>query len=89
MDENLRQPHNIIIEDRKKFTLTGIKDVLSFDDETVTLNTVLGKLVLKGAGLHILNFINETGDLSGEGKIYAIAYTAEEKSGGFISRLFR
>lgn len=89
MEEAVRQNHNVIIEDRRKFTLTGIKDVVSFDDETVALETALGRLVIKGAGLHIINFNNETGDLSGEGKIYAFVYTAEEKSRGIMSRLFK
>ncbi|MEE1055518.1 MAG: YabP/YqfC family sporulation protein, partial [Acutalibacteraceae bacterium] len=40
--------HNIIVEDRKKFTLTGVKDVVSFDEETVCLETFLGRLVIKG-----------------------------------------
>ena len=89
MEEAVRKNHNIIIEDRKKFTLTGIKDVVSFDEETIALDTYLGRLIIKGSGLHITNFANETGDLLGEGKIYAFAYTIEEKNRGFFSRLFK
>ena len=89
MEENLRVNHNIIVEDRKKYTLTGIKDVLSFDEETVVLSTPLGKLVIKGNGLQIQNFNNETGDLSGTGKIHAFAYTVAEERGGFFSRIFK
>lgn len=89
MEETLRQNHNVIIEDRKKFTLTGIKEVLSFDDETVMLETTLGRLAVKGAGLHILSFEAESGDLSGEGRIHAFIYTSQESGGGFFSRLFR
>ncbi len=89
MEENIRRNHNAIIEDRKKITLTGIKDVLSFDEETVLLDTVMGKLTIKGAGLHIINFDTKSGDLSAEGKLYAFAYTGEEKSGGLFSRIFK
>lgn len=89
LEEAVRQNHNVIIEDRRKFTLTGIKDVLSFDEETVMLETALGRLAIKGSGLHILNFNTETGDLSGEGRVHAFIYTAEEKSGGLLSRIFR
>ena len=56
MEENVRLNHNIIVEDRKKMTLTGVKDVLSFDEETVVLDTSLGRLTVKGSGLHIVNF---------------------------------
>lgn len=89
MEDAIRQNHNIIIEDRKKFTLTGVKDVLSFDDETITLETHLGKLVIKGSLLHIINFSNEIGELSGEGKVHAFVYTSEDSGRSFLSRLFR
>lgn len=88
MEENLRN-NNIIIENRKKFTLSGIKDVISFDEETVMLNSSQGRLVIKGMGLHIQSFEAETGDLIGEGKVNAVVYTADETSGGFFSKLFR
>ena len=71
MEEVIRSNHNIIIEDRKKLTLSGVKDVISFDDETLLLETALGRLTVKGAGLHIVNFDTASGDLFAEGKIYA------------------
>lgn len=89
MDEVIRSNQNIIIEDRKKLTLSGVKDVISFDDETLLLETVLGRLTVKGAGLHIVNFDTASGDLFAEGKIYAVVYTSDEKNGGFFSRVFR
>ncbi len=89
MEEVIRSNHNIIIEDRKKLTLSGVKDVISFDDETLLLETVLGRLTVKGAGLHIVNFDTASGDLFAEGKIYAAVYTSDEKNGGFFSRVFR
>ena len=89
MDEVIRSNQNIIIADRKKLTLSGVKDVISFDDETLLLETVLGRLTVKGAGLHIVNFDTASGDLFAEGKIYAAVYTSDEKNGGFFSRVFR
>ena len=89
MDEVIRSNQNIIIEDRKKLTLSGVKDVISFDDETLLLETVLGRLTVKGAGLHIVNFDTARGDLFAAGKIYAAVFTSDEKNGGFFSRVFR
>lgn len=89
LEDVVRQNHNIILENRKKFTLTGIKDVSSFDEETVILISALGKLVLKGANLHILNYDTQSGDLLGEGRIHALIYTADETEKGFFSRIFR
>lgn len=89
MEEVLNKNHSIITENRKKITLSGINQVLSFDDETIMLDTCCGKLAIKGMGLHIVNFNVESGDLSAEGKINALIYTAEENIGGFLSRIFR
>ncbi len=89
MEDNIRVNQSVIIENRKKFVISGVKDVISFDEETVMLDTTLGKMVIKGDNLHIMNFNNESGDITGEGKVHAMIYTADEKSGGFFSKLFR
>ena len=89
MEDNIRVNQTVIIENRKKFVISGVKDVISFDEETVMLDTTLGKMVIKGDNLHIMNFNNESGDITGEGKVHAMIYTADEKSGGFFSKLFR
>lgn len=89
MEEAVRRNHNIIVEDRKKLTVAGVRQVLSFDEETVMLETELGKLAVKGTGLHITSFNTETSELVGEGRLHALIYTANEKNGGFLSNLFR
>lgn len=90
MEENSNVYQNIIIESRKKLNISGVKDVTSFDDETILLDTKLGKMTVKGDNLHIENFNTETGDLMATGQIHAVVYMSDGKSsGGFISRIFR
>lgn len=82
--------HNIIIDNREKLNISAVDDVLSFDEETILLKTIMGKITVKGENLHITSFDNDIGDLKAEGKIYAVVYMSDEKeSGGFFSRLFR
>ena len=88
MEEIMQSNHNLILENRKKMTISGVKEVLSFDEETILLDTALGQLTVKGSGLHILGFERDSGDLIAEGKVYAFAYTSEQ-SKGFFSRVFR
>ncbi len=88
MQENIID-NNIIIEKRKKLTISGVKDCLSFDEETITLSTVLGRLTVKGMSLHITNFDTSSGDFTAEGKINAVVYTADDQKGGFLSRVFK
>ena len=45
--KQLSVPHNIIIEDRKNVSISGVTDVESFDEETVVLMTDLGELIIK------------------------------------------
>ena len=90
MEENVNVYQNVIIESRKKLNISGVKDVISFDDETILLDTPLGKMTIKGESIHIANFNTETGDLEAHGTIHAVVYMSDGKSsGGFISRLFR
>ena len=88
MEEIIKQNSNIIIENRKKINVSGVKECLNFDDETIILQTTLGNLTIKGEKLHILNFDTKTGDLSVEGDFCAMAYTVAS-SGSFFSKLFK
>ncbi len=89
VEEGIRKSHNIILEDRKKFMLTGVNEVLSFDENTVLLDTVLGKISVRGEDLKLGQFDTQKGDVSGTGKIYALVYTSDETNGGFFARLFK
>jgi len=89
MEEIIRQNSNVIIENRKRLNITGVKECVSFDDETVILDTALGTLTLKGEKLHIINFDTKTGDFSLEGKLFALAYTQNQNGGSFFGRLFK
>ena len=41
-------PHNIVLEDRKLLTVSGVSDVDSFDEETVVIFTDMGELTVEG-----------------------------------------
>ena len=83
-------PHNLVIEDRKNVSITGVTDVESFDEETVLLSTELGELMIKGYGLHINKIDVVAGDLALEGQIYSISYNdIRPTAGGLLGKLFR
>ena len=44
---------NVILENREKLSISGVLDVLSFDDQIVILETELGLLTIKGDNLRI------------------------------------
>ena len=43
---------NITLENRKRLFLTGVMEVISFNEEKILLNTSLGMLTIKGSGLN-------------------------------------
>ena len=46
-----KKMHNLMMENRERVSLTGVKDIHSFDDELVLVETELGILTIKGFDL--------------------------------------
>ena len=84
-------PHNIILEDRRLLTVSGVSDVDSFDENVVTVFTDMGELVVRGSDLHINRLSVEVGELLLEGNIVSLTYqdAAQKSAGGFFSKVFR
>lgn len=83
-------PHCVSMEDRKKITLTGVRDVDSFDEQTITLVTDFGELSLRGTELHIGKLSTDSGEMTVEGKIDALIYSEDApRQSGFFGRVFR
>ena len=83
------QTHQLILQDRSLLELSGVSDVDSFDETTVTAYTSRGVLTVHGGGLHVRRLDLESGDLSLEGQIDALTYADTGTRGGFFGRLFR
>ena len=81
-------PHQLILQDRTHLELTGIIDVDSFDDETVSCTTSLGRLTICGKGLHLHRLDLEGTALSVEGAMDSLVYS-NVKKGGLFNRLLR
>lgn len=80
-------PHKLTLDERKKLTLTGVSEVVSFEETSVVLRTGLGTLMVHGRELQLKNLSLEGGQVAVEGQISALVYE-EPRSGGWLSRLF-
>lgn len=86
----VKMKHNLILENRKVLTVSGVSDVSGFDEQSVILVTEMGELAVKGNKLHINKFSLETGELNLDGDIYSLTYSENKNTeGGFFSKLFR
>lgn len=85
-----KKVHNIILEDRRLLTVSGVTDVDSFDEETVVLFTELGELTVHGYNLHMNKLSVETGEVNVEGDIASLSYRDEVPRGGSLfGRIFK
>ena len=81
--------HNIILESRKKATLCGVKDVLSYNDNSIIAITELGTITIKGSELHIDKLNTEQGDLIIGGNVDSMVYGEIKVRGSAFKNLFK
>lgn len=84
---------NLILENRQKLSISGVLDVLSFDDQVVILETELGLLTVKGENIRINKLSIDTSEVIVEGDISYLAYSDKEseksKGNSFMSKIFK
>ena len=66
--------HSLSLSDRRRLTVSGVEDVESFDEDTVTLVTCGGTLTVRGSGLKIEKLSLDGGELVVEGRIDSLDY---------------
>jgi len=84
--------HTVTLERRENISVTGILDVISFDEDTVVVDTSMGVLVLRGAGLHVNRLNLDDGSLNVDGEISSITYEESGSRRGksaFLGKLFK
>lgn len=87
--QGIELPHNVILEDRSKLSVSGVEDVESFDESIIIMVTSEGTLTVRGTEMHIDKLNLENGELSLAGDIQAMEYDDNVKShGGFLGKLF-
>lgn len=69
---------NLILENREKLSISGVLDVLSFDDQLVIVETELGLLNIKGENLRINKLSIDTSEVVIEGDIYSMVYSEKD-----------
>ena len=83
---------NLNLENRRKLTISGVVEVISFDELKIDLTTSLGNLTIKGEELKMNKLDVQNGDVIIEGSIASMIYNgkATKKSNeSIIKRLFR
>lgn len=81
--------HTLTIEGRARTVVTGVTDVLGFDEGLVTMETTAGALSVRGEELHVEELNLEHGRVILTGEVAALEYGEETGTrAGFFGRLF-
>ena len=83
-----KKPHILTLDNRSLLTLSGVEDVVGFDDQTISVRLSDCGLVVKGASLHISRLSLDSGDVSIDGRISSLQYIGAS-SKNLRSKLFR
>ena len=94
MDERqLVKAHKISLNNRISGTMTGVREVISFDAGEIILDTEQGILIIKGEDLHVTRLTVDKGEVEIDGKIDGIMYTDPEENKrsreNFLAKLFQ
>ena len=79
-NEEKNLTHNIIMENRKTLSISGVTDVDNFDEKTILLYTQMGELTVQGKGLHVNSVSVETGEMTIEGDIWSLTYGEKDRT---------
>ncbi|MGI6697293.1 MAG: sporulation protein YabP [Clostridiales bacterium] len=85
--------HSITLEDRNLLFISGVKDIYSFDENRVVLETTLGTLTVTGEGLQINKLSIDDGSLKVKGSITSCIYSEgrefKDRGKGILARMFK
>ena len=96
MDDNTsinKKAHKLILNNRRTGNLTGVSDVLSFDENEIILETDQGMLMMKGKELHVSRLMLDKGEVDIDGRIDSVTYSEQgsrtERTESLLGRLFK
>ncbi|MBE6023943.1 MAG: sporulation protein YabP [Cellulosilyticum sp.] len=91
--EGNNKKHTLNLIEREKMVIAGVKEVFSFDEQLIELETSQGYLDIRGEKLHIVKMNIDEGDLAIEGIVSEMVYHNNigmgKKKGSIMSKLFK
>ena len=87
------QKHCIKLEQRENIFITGVNDVISFNEDMIVIDTKMDVLVIGGQNLHVNKLNLDDGDLSVDGAINSLSYESDANTGknknSFFGKIFK
>jgi len=87
------KPHKIMLDKRTHAMISGVEEVISFDEKEVVLETGQGLLSIKGDGLKVSRLTVEQGEVEIGGRMDGFTYMESRgkkvQGESWLSRLFK
>ena len=87
-NESFQLPHGLTLQERSRLTMTGVTEVVSFDENSVVLHTALGALTIHGKDLQLKTLSLDGGQVAVSGTVSALVYEDPRPAGSWLRRLF-
>ena len=83
--------HNLVLKSRENLSINGVKEIINFDENNVSMKTDCGDLSVEGEAIRIDVLNTETGEVEMRGKINAISYYDSSSSDkqSLLSKIFK
>lgn len=81
-------PHKVTLQERQQLSLTGVSEIVSFDEASVVLHTQKGTLTVHGKELQLKTLSPQGGQVEVAGTVTALVYEEPRPAGGWLRRLF-
>ena len=88
-EDSILLPHKLTLSERKHLNLSGVTEVVSFDEEAVVLKTSLGILTVHGENLQLKNLSLDGGQVAVEGAIAAMIFEEPRPERNWLGKLRR
>ena len=87
-EDRVQMPHKLTLNERRQLSMSGVSEVVSFDESAVVLRTQLGILTIHGKDLQLKNLSLEGGQVAVDGTVSALIYEEpRQQSGSWLRRL--
>lgn len=84
MSDKILMPHTVYCEDRKSMTVTGVLQVVAYDEYHIVLNTDYGRLKIQGRDLIAGEISSRNNTLKLTGNIDSLVYKSKRNKGESI-----
>ena len=81
--------HEFHLKNRNRLNLTGVREVISYNEKNILLDTTQGTLVIKGKDLKLKQLNLENSKIRIKGHINLMNYKEQKEQSSFFEKLFK